>query len=394
MWILSVLDIAVKRRRMIVLTVASVTAAAIVVSLLLPRKYAAVCTMLPPQEESPIAGLLGAVGSNLSQAAARFALPFMATPSDLYASILESETVVLRTVDSLKLVEEYACDTRLQAAARLREHFSTEVTPEGIVKLQTRARTPELAAALANTMVAGLNAVNSEIQIQKNQFFGEFLGQRVRETEAALAIAQSALLTFQRENMAISLDAQSQAMIDIIAQQQAELNMTEIEYKLLRRQFDENYPGLTQLSAKISVLREKMRQLEIGRRDQGDTVASAVEIPLNRIPDLTLRFAELTRDLKIQEMTYEMLYQQWEIAQIQSKKDVPVVAVLDRALPPEEAIWPRKKVMVVTAFLLSLLFAVTVAVIQERAATPDSEAGRILTSLAEHLRTIRKEPLG
>lgn len=394
MWILSVLDIAVKRRRMIILTVLIVTVIAIVASLLLPRKYAAVCTMLPPQEESPIAGLLGAVGANLSQAAASFALPFMATPSDLYASILESETVLLRTVDSLNLMVEYDSDTRLQALGKLRESFTTEVTPEGIVRLQTQARTPELAAALANTMVAGLNAVNSEIQIQKNQFFGEFLGQRVRETETALAKAQGALLAFQRENMAISLDAQSQAMIDIIAQQQAELNMTEIEYKLLRRQFDENYPGLTQLSAKISALREKLQQLEIGKRDPGDSTASAMDIPLNRIPDLTLRYAELMRDLKIQEMTYEMLYQQWEIAQIQSKKDVPVVAVLDRALPPEEAIWPRKKVMVVSAFLLSLILAVAVAVVQDQAANLNSNTGKILASLAEHYRTIRKGPLG
>src|SRR5690606_38448830 len=103
---------------------------------------------------------------------------------------------------------------------------------------------------------------------------------------------------------------------------------------------------------------------------------------------------ELMRDLKIQEMTYEMLYQQWEIAQIQSKKNVPVVAVLDRALPPEEAIWPRKKVMVVSAFLLSLMLAVAVAVVQDQAASPNSNTGKILTSLAEHYRTMRKGPLG
>ncbi len=394
MWVLTVLEIVVKRRRMVILSVASVTILAIIISLILPRKYGASCTILPPQEESPIAGLLGSAAASLSQAAAGFALPFMATPSDLYARMMESETVLSRTVDTLNLIEIYDKDSRLQAVAELREHISTQVSPEGIVRLDAQASSPTLAADIANTIVSILNSVNSEIQSQKNRIFGEFLSLRVQETTASLKAAQDRLLAFQRDNLAVALDAQTKAMIDILAQQQSELTAAEIEQDLLRLRLNPGHPELAQLSLKIGVLRGKLRQLEMGPYSASDSTNSAMEIPLSRIPDLAVQYSVLMRDVKVQELTYEMLYQQLEVAQMQTKKDVPTVAILDRAIPPEEAIWPRKRMIVVSSFLLSLLLSAGAAVVLEKVAVPESTASKTYGTLLKYLQTLRRDPLG
>lgn len=394
MWVLAVLEIVVKRRRMVILSVTIVTVLAVIISLILPRRYGANCTILPPQEESPIAGLLGSAAASLSQAAAGFALPFMATPSDLYARMMESETVLSRTVDTLNLIEVYDKESRQQAVAELREHISTQVSPEGIVRLDAEASSPGLAADIANTIVAILNSVNSEIQSQKNRIFGEFLSLRVQETTESLTAAQNRLLAFQRDNLAIALDAQTKAMIENLAQQQSELTAAEIEQDLLRLRLNPGHPELAQLSLKIGVLRGKLRQLEMGPYSSTDSTSSAVEIPLSRIPDLAVQYSVLMRDVKVQELTYEMLYQQLEIAQMQAKKDVPTVAILDRAIPPEEAIWPRKRVIAVSTFLLSLLFSVGAAVVLERVAVPESNASKIHGTLLKYLRTVKRDPLG
>lgn len=394
MWVLTVLEIVVKRRRMVILSVTSVTILAIIISLILPRKYGASCTILPPQEESPIAGLLGSAAASLSQAAAGFALPFMATPSDLYARMMESETVLSRAVDTLNLIAIYDKESRQQAVAELREQISTQVSPEGIVKLDAKASSPALAADIANTIVSILNSVNSEIQSQKNRIFGEFLSLRVQETTASLKAAQDRLLAFQRDNLAIALDAQTKAMIDILAQQQSELTAAEIEQDMLRLRLNPGHPELAQLSLKIGVLRGKLRQLEMGPYSAGDSTNSAMEIPLSRIPDLAVQYSVLMRDVKVQELTYELLYQQLEVAQMQAKKDVPTVAILDRAIPPEEAIWPRKRIIAISSFLLSLLFSVGAAVVLEKVAVPESTAGKTYGTLLEYLQTVRRDPLG
>ena len=66
-----------------------------------------------------------------------------------------------------------------------------------------------------------------------------------------------------------------------------------------------------------------------------------------------LEFSRLMRKLKYAESLYGMLNQQYELAKADESKDAPLVQVLDRAIPPEQRISPKRTQMVLMAMVAS-----------------------------------------
>ena len=54
-----------------------------------------------------------------------------------------------------------------------------------------------------------------------------------------------------------------------------------------------------------------------------------------------------------------------EQAKIQEKKDIPVCLVLDHPVPAERKAGPKKAIIVIAAFLISLLLSIVVVLILE-----------------------------
>jgi len=69
------------------------------------------------------------------------------------------------------------------------------------------------------------------------------------------------------------------------------------------------------------------------------------------------QYADLYRQTKIQEAVYEFLTQQYEMAKIQEEKDLPMVRVMDVAVPPERKSAPMRSLIV----LLSVIGGVVLA---------------------------------
>ena len=394
MWFLELVQIVVKRRKLIILNTFAVTLLAAIIAFLLPKTYRSHSTILPPENESPLAGLAGLTAGHIAQAVTNFTLPLMATPSDLYASMLESETILRETVDSLALQKIYKSETVWNAVGVLKDHVHISVEPEGIVMVEADAGSAELSASIANSLVYFLDQFNRTLQNQKGKENVSFIERRLVETDGALNSAEKELKEFQEKNRAISLELQSQALIDNLAQQKALLTTSEIELEVLKRTLYPNHPELLKKEMAVAEIRRKLKDIEEGAANQSDSTLSALDIPLSRIPDLSLQFAVLKRNAKIQELTYELLSQQLEMARIQSHRDVPTIMVLDHARPPESAIKPRKKVIVGMAFILALALSVGYVVVREKLLKPQGNAASTLTTLAGFAREISRKPLG
>jgi len=360
MWLYKLIEIVVEYRRFIILNTASVTVLAIVISLLLPKTYEAKTTVLPPESESPMSALAGLSAGHLAMAVTNFSLPLMATPSDLYASMLQSQTILGETVDSLGLMSVYDSEKRQSAIETLKKKVHVRVEPEGIVTVQAEAHSPQLAADIANTMIEMLDRLNRRLQNQKGTEYREFLSKRLDETDSLLATAQDELRDFQEKNRAISLDKQSEVLIENLAKQKAALTAAEVELEVMSKTMSADHPEYRQKKMVVNELRRKLNEIERGSGP--DTLLSVLNLDLTKIPDLVLKFAILKRNARIYELSYEMLYQQYESAKLQEKRDMPTLMRLDTAKPPITASKPSKKLIVIAAFLLSGGFSVAFAI--------------------------------
>jgi uncharacterized protein involved in exopolysaccharide biosynthesis len=72
-------------------------------------------------------------------------------------------------------------------------------------------------------------------------------------------------------------------------------------------------------------------------------------------PQLMLEYERISRRVRLDEELALTLVRELEMARIDEFKDVPVINVLDRALPPAERHSPRRSMIVITTFALSLL---------------------------------------
>jgi tyrosine-protein kinase Etk/Wzc len=393
-WFTSLLSTLVARRRFIIVNTVCVTVAAIIISLLLPKTFRSKATILPPESQSPLAGLMGISPGQIAMAVTNFTLPLMATPSDLYASMLESNTILESVVDSFDLMRVYDVQSRPQAVAALKKQLNIKVEPDGIISVEADSRNAGLSADLANSLVSFLDRFNQRLQRQKNSDYSDFLNLRIRETDSALARAQRELQEFQESNKAISLDLQSEALIANLAEQKAALTTAEIELEMLRKTLYPGHPSVTQKQLTVNEIKAKLRLIENGASTRADSTISALDIPLIQVPELSLRFAILKRNVKIQEAIYELLSQQAEMAQIQERKDTPTLMILDRARVPELPIKPKKRLIVLAAFVLSFLAATAISVLRDNLAAREGSWGPQLQQIQQLFREFRKKPLG
>jgi uncharacterized protein involved in exopolysaccharide biosynthesis len=364
------------------------------ITFVVPREYKSRTTILPPEGQSGFSGFGDLSVAQIARAVTSFSLPVMASPSDLYASMLKSNVILKNVVDSLDLETIYEASSAWQAVATLRDRLMVRVEPDGIITLEAISRDAELAARIANLLVLELNELNLQLESKRGGYHVEFLSGRLLETEEELQRALTELREFQEQHRAISLEMQSAVLIENLARYKADLTAAEIELSILEKSLRSDHPSLIRQRLTIQEIGNKLNEIERGGGTRVDSVLSALDIPLDEIPELSLQFSILKRNVRIQELIYEVLAQQLEVSRIQEKRDTPVISVLDIARPAGQPFRPRRVMTTVAAFLLSLLASILLVVAYERLRENRGLSDLIATQMKDTLVEVKRKPLG
>jgi uncharacterized protein involved in exopolysaccharide biosynthesis len=156
---------------------------------LLPPKYTARMTLLPPQQRQSMAS---AALSSLGPLAALTGGDFIRAPSDQHVALMRSATVSDRILDRFKLREVYGSsypeDQRRDLAARVRIAVGRK---DGIITVEVDDREPQRAAAIANAYADELRRLTTDLAIAEAQQRAEFFDAQFREATRKLALAQA-----------------------------------------------------------------------------------------------------------------------------------------------------------------------------------------------------------
>jgi uncharacterized protein involved in exopolysaccharide biosynthesis len=82
-------------------------------------------------------------------------------------------------------------------------------------------------------------------------------------------------------------------------------------------------------------------------------------------PHLNFEYERLERQVTIKQEVFIMLRRSYEDARIQEVNDTPVLTVIDRAVPPREKSWPRRRLTVVVVFLFGGVIGGSIALTRE-----------------------------
>jgi uncharacterized protein involved in exopolysaccharide biosynthesis len=278
----------------------------------------------------------------------------MATPSDVYAAILRSRVVGEAVVQEEKLMQAFDTQSMEKTLKVLFSNVSIQVTGEGLISLTYEDKDKNRAASVANRFVEEMDRINREKSTSQAKNARIFIEERMAQTEKDLTRAEDDLRRFQEENKTILLDDQMKAAIEKAAELKAQMVSAEVEMNVLSRTLSSSHPQVRSLRSEITEIKNQLEILELGDENEDSKVKTILDVPFAQVPSLSLKLARLMREVKIQGSVFELLTQQYEQYRIQETKDTPTVQILDRAVPPEKRVRPRRAVLVIISGILSL----------------------------------------
>lgn len=365
--IIQLLSVVLKWRALIAGNALAVALLALVVSLVLPPRFTAVAQLLPPDEDDMfgLTSMLG-IGSASSQLR-RFAVGGMVggTASDLVVGIMQGRSVMRAVAEKCSIPSYYHVreGSAEEAIKQLRKMSSFQVGDEGIVRIEVSAKTPLLAARIANCYVSELDCFLRQANVSQGRSMRVFIERRLEDAGLALALAQESLRVFQEEHQTVTVDEETKQAIEAYAKLMSQLQLGQARLGAVRDMAGPDNPLVVSINGEISAIRQQLLRFEHGPAQNGFGIGYAVTF--DDLPEVAAEFARRYRDSRIQEETYVMLHQQYEYARILEARDTPSVAVLDSAVPPERRSFPRRLLMVLVAFVFGLTAGVGLALVYE-----------------------------
>lgn len=375
----SLVSVLLAWRRFVVRVTVAAAVIAVVVSLLLPSWYGAVATMLPPQQASSAGGLgelvatLGAGFQPGTGARAAQRLLSRSPVTDLALGVLKSERLRGQVVDRFDLVAAYDVPDRQHAIRQLGDHVEASTTPEGMVQVRVEDRDRQRAADMANAFVEFLDRFNREVSVESARRTLEFIDRSLVDTRVRLDAASDSLRRFQETHGAVQLTDQARVTVDALAALAAERTKLEIQRGVLERYATRSRAEMDRIDAEVRAIDDQLAALVRTREPRAGSVPSPdgpagsrsggahrpgdVMLPLGDLPRLALEFAELKREVLVQENVYEFLTAQHEEARIRETQDQETVTILDAATPPLKKARPRRSLIVVVSTLAAFGFA-------------------------------------
>lgn len=307
---------------------------AVGLSYLVPMTYLASTTVITHQQQSSAAGALASLGalgalSGLSLSGR--------VNADMYVALMQSVNATDRIIDAFKLMTVYEVQERWKARQLLLNRTSMSIgKKDGIISVAVEDRDPARAADIANGFVDELRRLTSELSLSEARQRRQFFELQVDRARRDLASAQAAL---QGAGFSLgALRAEPKAAAETYAKLRGELGGAEVRLQAMRGSFADAAPEVLRLQDTVQALRAQLSRLEAtsATRDDSDYVGKY-------------------RDFKYQEMLYEQLSRQFELARVDEDREGAVIQVIDLATPPERKFWPRRSLFGIFGSALTFL---------------------------------------
>ncbi|MBN1466698.1 hypothetical protein JXA02_13160 [candidate division KSB1 bacterium] len=335
-----------------------------ILSFLLPRKYIAVATLMPPSEDKSMSTRFL---SDLSVPG--LSLPTNASSADILVEMLKSRSVNERvlhrafTSDSLPLYRILDMPSVEIGLLRMMKKARFLLSKQNVISIVVELGDARLAADVANAYVEELDRVNQEKSVSQAKNSRVYLESQLEQTHTKLLDATTRLAGFQQQHKAISLENQMAASIQQAGELQGQILNKKIEIGVMRQSMKSSNPLVARAQQELQEMERRYAELQYGAADGGD--ARQLYLAFSDVPQVALELAELMREVKVQETVWNLLNQQYYQAKIEEARNTPTVQVLDAAAPPPFPSSPNKKAMVVVfaalSFVLSLLWVLFMA---------------------------------
>jgi uncharacterized protein involved in exopolysaccharide biosynthesis len=328
---------------------------------LVPSRFTSTTRLMPPDQQggsamaimAAMSGKLGSLGGLAGDLAG------IKTPGDLFIGVMASRTVQATLVKDFDLQKVYGQRYLEDAINKLGERTAiSEDRKSGIITIQVTDRDPQRAAAMAQEYVTQLNGLMNVLTTSSAHRERLFLEERLTQVKQELDAAENDFSQFASKNAAINIPEQGKAMVQAAATLQGQLIGAESELEGLRQIYTSNNVRVRSLEARVTELRHELDKLGGDYGSAAESGVNAMYPSMRELPILGVTYADLYRKTKIEEVVFESLTQEYELAKVEEAKEIPVVKVLDPADVPHRKSYPPRVLIIALGGILVFTAAV------------------------------------
>jgi capsule polysaccharide export protein KpsE/RkpR len=351
----------------------------------IPKRYESTTLLMPPDDKSgsPVAmaaalagKMTGTMASSLSGVAGD--MLGLKSSGDLFMGILRSRTVQDDLIGKFDLRKVYwQSDWQNTRRALSANTAISEDRKSGIITITVTDKSPQRAAAMAQEYVSELNVVVSQLSTSSAHRERVFLEDRLAQVKRDLESAERDFSEFASKNATIDIKEQGRAMVQGAAIVEGQLIAAQSELQGLKEVYAENNVRVRSLRARIAELQSQLQQLGGNQEIVTDATSSQggdLYPSIRKLPLLGVPYADLYRRTKVQEVVFESLTQEYELAKVAEAKEIPSVKVLDPPNMPERKSFPPRLIIMILGMLSSFACAVVWVVGKSRWAEVAPEA--------------------
>lgn len=352
-----------RRKYFIVGFTVGCAAIAVVVSLLMPNRYTAITTFMPPQQTQSTASMLmsqlagSGLGSLASIAGGSLGLK---NPSDLYIGMLKSRTVEDAIIQKYLLLNLYKAKKLSDARKQLEMHGSASSGKDGLIAVSFEDKDPRRAADIANEYVLQLKNLTQHLAVTEAAQRRLFFEQQLQQARDELANAEVALRDTEQKTGTIQLDTQAKAVIQAIGNIRGQITAKEVQLQAMRSFATDQNPSVVVTQEQIAALKDQLMKLEKQQpTDSGPLLASS------KLPAVGLEYIRRLREVKYRETLFEVLAKQFEAAKLDEARESAVIQVVDPAVEPDRKSSPQRSLIVLMAMLAAFVASSTYVLVEQ-----------------------------
>jgi len=363
--LLDLLIVLAERRQIIFWVTGTFAVLAVIVSFLLPTRYTASITLLPPQQNSSIGAALTSQLSGMGGAGGIAALAGGAlgikNPNDMIVGMLKSRTVEDAMIQHFGLMQEY----RKKYISDARKAFENRVIvdgsgKDGLIHVSVEDHDPKRAAELANGYIDQFRTQSQHLAITEASQRRLFFERELEQAKDNLANAEEALKRTEQTTGLIQADSQARALIGSASSLSAAIAAKEVEIEGMQTYATGENAQLVQAQRELEGLRAQLAKLG----GSEDSPTGGLIVPKGRVPEAGLEYVRKLRDVKYNETLFEILARQFEIAKLDEAKEGSLIQVVDPAIPPDKKSFPKRSLIVIAAAIAGLIVGVGLALAQ------------------------------
>ena len=269
----------------------------------------------------------------------------------VYNTVIYSRTMLEKIIKKFHLINVYKIDKSdpeyMETAVKtLANNINTLETPNLAYEIEIRSPRPKLSAEINNYIIQELNDKIVSIKIEKSKNNRLFLEKRVSEIKNELRLSEDTLIYYQQKSGLLEATEQVKEILGVYGQLETDLITKQIEVSILEKLYPRSNPQLEQ--AQLSV-NEYSKKLEILKKEG---TKGGMLLSYKSIPKKAIDYYRNLRNVEINSKILEFILPLYEQAKFDEQKDVPVIQVIDSAIPAAKKSYPPR-----TVFTLLLMFS-------------------------------------